>query len=71
MGARGREIVARDFSWARLVQTQIALYDELLRFMVDHHRRLKIRAPSAVRPTQSLMRFVRVASTCWPNRWSM
>jgi len=30
MGARGREIVARDFSWAHLVQTQIALYDELL-----------------------------------------
>jgi glycosyltransferase involved in cell wall biosynthesis len=30
MGARSREIVARDFSWARLVQTQIALYNELL-----------------------------------------
>jgi glycogen(starch) synthase len=31
MGARSREIVARDFSWARLVHTQIALYDELLK----------------------------------------
>ena len=31
MGARSREIVERDFSWARLVHTQIALYDELLK----------------------------------------
>jgi glycosyltransferase involved in cell wall biosynthesis len=30
MGARSREIVEREFAWARIVDVQIALYEELL-----------------------------------------